>query len=73
MNTTFHEDQLPEGQSPILTSNIERLKAFTHLLTDPESPYSTMGIVTAPSGSAKRSPLRSLRMLSNAVFTRLFQ
>jgi DNA transposition AAA+ family ATPase len=53
MNTTFHEDQLPEGQSPILTSNIERLKAFTQLLTDPESPYSTMGIVTAPSGSGK--------------------
>lgn len=53
MNNLYDEDQLPEGQPPILTSNLKDLLTFTHLLTDPERLYPTIGIVTAWAGEGK--------------------
>src|SRR5258708_13112519 len=53
MDSTFAEDNLPEGQPPIKTSNVKRLNAFMTLLTEEENRYSTIGVVTAPAGAGK--------------------
>jgi DNA transposition AAA+ family ATPase len=53
MSTTYYEDRLPKGQSPIETSNVKRLLTCTYYLTDPGNPYSTIAVVTAPAGAGK--------------------
>jgi DNA transposition AAA+ family ATPase len=53
MSTSYYEDRLPKGQSPIETSNVKRLLTCTYYLTDPNNPYSTIAVVTAPAGAGK--------------------
>jgi|GEM_PF-1937626 len=53
MSTSYYEDRLPKGQSPIETSNVKRLLTCTYYLTDPNNPYSTIVVVTAPAGAGK--------------------
>ncbi len=54
MDTDFYdEDQLPEDQQPIKTSNVERVITAMTLLTHHEKRYATIAIVTAPSGCGK--------------------
>src|SRR5260370_37420277 len=51
MSASYYEDRLPKGQSPIETSNVKRLRICTYYLTDPNNPYSTIAVVTAPPGA----------------------
>jgi AAA domain len=53
VNTSYHEDRLPKGQSPIETSNVKRLLTCTYYLTDQDNPYPTIAVVTAPAGAGK--------------------
>lgn len=53
MYSSYHEDRLPEGQSLIQTSNVQRLLTCTMFLTDPDNPYPTIGVVTASAGAGK--------------------
>ena len=53
MSASYYEDRLPKGQSPIETSNVKRLLTCTYYLTDPNNPYSTIVVVTAPAGAGK--------------------
>jgi hypothetical protein len=53
MSTSYYEDRLPKGQSLIETSNVKRLLTCTYYLTDPDNPYSTIAVVTAPAGAGK--------------------
>jgi len=53
MSTSYYEDRLPKGQSPIETSNVKRLLICTYYLTDLDNPYSTIAVVTAPAGAGK--------------------
>lgn len=53
MSRTYYEDRLPKGQPLIETSNVKHLLTCTYLLTDPDDPYSTIAVVTAPAGAGK--------------------
>ena len=53
MYSPYHEDRLLEGQLPIQTSNVKKLLTCTMYLTDPDNPYPTIGVVTAPAGTGK--------------------
>jgi len=53
MSASYYEGRLPKGQSPIETSNVKRLLTCTYYLTDPNNPYSTIVVVTAPAGAGK--------------------
>ncbi len=53
MQNDYDEDQLPEGQLPIQTSNVKDLQTFMDLLTDPKRLYPTIGVVIAWAGEGK--------------------
>ena len=53
MQNLYDEDQLPEGQLPIQTSNVKALQTFMDLLTDPKRLYPTIGVVIAWAGEGK--------------------
>ena len=47
MQNLYDEDQLPEGQLPIETTNVQKLQTFMNLLIDTRRRYPTIGVVIA--------------------------
>ncbi len=68
MQHMYHEDQLPEGQKTIETSNVKHLLTFADLVIDPRRCYPTIGVVIAWAGEGKTIAVQHCQNVIQARF-----